>query len=192
MRLATFVTTVALAAVFASTTAAGPPSSLGTITIKPLPKPGKAAFFTVTASGPLQPGVTKLTVPLYLELATSSHVTGNMQVAYVERKPVISGGIATISFLVAANNPTVGKFKRSVQSGTDGDALDMIVIGASGEWTPKVSESTDPCAKFKKQFREWARYYIDGSNFWLSKSRSTTGTQLITAALNAATRYAPC
>lgn len=184
----------ALAALLASTSAAAPPTSLGTVTIKPLPKPGKAAFFVITASGPLHAGVTKLTVPLYLELASTSHVTGNMQVAYVERKPVISGGKATVSFLVAANNPTASKLVRTTQSSQgDGDALDMIVIGASGEWTPSVHESDTPCAKFRKQFREWLRFYIDGSNLWQKGSqRGVTATELITAALNAAKRYAPC
>lgn len=190
MRKVILIVVVALAALFVSTTAAGPPTKVGSLTIKPLPKPGKAAFFTITLSGPLQSGVTRLTVPLYLELDSTSHVTGKMQVAYIELKPVISGGKATVTFLLAANNPRTAT--RLMQAQADDDALSMIVIGASLEWTPAVHVDSDPCAKFKQAFQNHLGVMISGS-YWLNASHpGSSATGLIELALGAAKRAGGC
>lgn len=185
--------TVVLTVFAAAASPAGPPSVLGRFELKPLPKAGAVSFFEVTAKGKLAAGKATPSTA-YVELSGSTIPPG-MAVGGVALKPAVAGGSATLTFLFAVDHAKVKKFARDgKRRDAGGDALDLIVIGAAGEWNGPavITERSDPCAKFRQRFKFMAISFWSQTWFPASPKNPVSVSQVIEDAISHAKEHGDC
>jgi hypothetical protein len=108
-----------------------------------LPAKGKAVFYDVTLRGEAKVAKPKLTP---VEAGTPNP---NIRAAAMALKPHTVKGAYVQHFYVAIGDVSTS---RVLSATAQGDALDLIVAGAFGEWKepPTLTEKPAPCAKVKE------------------------------------------